>query len=50
MVTGIVHLDVLESTGAGIAKDGGVHGHLALGASLAPGPDHPECPGAHAVH
>ena len=49
MVTGVVDLNVLEGAGAGVTKDSGVHGHLALRAALTPGSDHPQGPGAHAV-
>ena len=49
VVTGVVDLNVLEGAGAGVTEDGGVHGHLTLGAALTPGSDHPQCPGTHTV-
>ena len=50
MVTGVVDLDVFEGAGTGIAEDGGVHGDVTLGATLAPSSDDPQGLGAHAVH
>ena len=44
-----MHLDILVSAGAGVTEDGAVHGNMTVGASLAPGPDDPQCAGRHTV-
>jgi hypothetical protein len=49
-LTRVVDLDVLVSTGAGVAEDGRVHGHMAGGAALTAGTDDAQSARAHAVH
>ena len=48
-VAGVVDLYILVSTRAGVSEDSAVHGNMTVGATLAPGSDHPQSPGRHAV-